>query len=142
MKTFIFLFGIFTLFSCLNSKKNVGVNKYSEDLIDSNSMYRVYKIDSINSYYLIYASRKDTLFKIVSKKDYANNLVKIKNDKMYFFDLFSFSSERKKINPKMPLQNSLLVNCFGFDDSTIICLERDSINDLHFARNLVGLYIK
>jgi hypothetical protein len=36
-------------------------------------------------------------------------------------------------------QYTLLVTCFSFDDSTNICLERDSINDLHYADNIKGL---
>jgi hypothetical protein len=43
------------------------------------------------------------------------------------------------VGVKILPQNSLLVNCFAFDDSTTICLERDSINDLDYAENLQGL---
>jgi hypothetical protein len=101
--------------------------------------YRVYRIDSINTWYLIYARKGDSLYKIVSKKIEIEGCHKIEVGNHYDFHLHSriygYTIAGKKILP----QNTLLVNCFSFDDSTNICLERDSINDLHYADNIKGL---
>lgn len=99
--------------------------------------YNVYKIDSINSYYLIYARKGDSLFKIVSKKD-KNLLCKsIIQNHYYEFKLHSQTGEVKIGNVIIPV--SLHVNCFGYDDSTSICLERDSITALYHGDNIKGL---
>lgn len=102
--------------------------------------YKVYKIDSINTYYLIYAKRRDTLYKIVSKKEAAIYLDKIKINMSYEFKLHSSLLNRKIGNTTILPQNSLLVNCFSYDDKTQICLEGDSIRDLYHADNIKGLY--
>jgi len=104
---------------------------------DKNHKYRVYKIDSINSFYLIYARKGDSLFKIVSKKD-KNLLCKnIGNNRYYEFNLHSQTGEYKIGNVVVPV--SLHVDCFAYDDSTSICLERDSIRALYHADNIKGL---
>lgn len=112
--------------------------KYSEDSIS----YKVYKIDSINSYYLIYANRKDSLYKIVSKKESVKNCNPIQKDHQYNFKLHSALANRRIGGKEILPQNSLLVNCFFYDESTSICFEGDSIRDLHYADNIKGLCFK
>lgn len=101
--------------------------------------YQVYKIDSINHFYLVYAKKQDSLFKIVSQKESVQNCNRIRQGGVYEFILRSRSEDRHVGGKEILPQNSLLVTCFYYDDSTKICLERDSINDLHYAENLRGL---
>ena len=101
--------------------------------------YKVYKIDSINNWYVIYARRKDSLYKIISGKVLVENCSRIKVNKNYQFQLHSRIYGNQVAGMTMSPQYSLLVTCFAFDDSTNICLERDSINDLYYADNIKGL---
>lgn len=104
------------------------------------NLYKVYKIDSINSFYLIYARKGDSIYKIVSKKKQHQvcNTTIITNGK-YEFKLHSQSYNPKTGKLDELPENVLLVSCFYYDDLTKICLERDSINDLHYADNVEGL---
>ncbi len=101
--------------------------------------YRVYKIDSINSFYLIYAKGRDSLFKIVSKKESDIIGNKIEVDKAYSFKLHSSLTDFRIGNVLISPRN-LEVNCFSYYDETQICYEGDSIRDLFHADNLRGLY--
>lgn len=53
MKTLIYLLASVILFSCSTTKKAM-------ILSDSNTNYLIKKIDKKNSWYIIYAERKDT----------------------------------------------------------------------------------
>ncbi|WCT13636.1 hypothetical protein [Mucilaginibacter jinjuensis] len=135
MKYTLILISI-ALVACASSKRE-GVKHPAKNVATS---YKVYKIDSINTYYLIYARGHDTLFKIVSKKNSVKSHYKIKVNTSYEFKLHS-SLLNRHIGAKILLpQNSLLVNCFSYDDKTQICLEGDSIRDLYYAENIKGLY--
>lgn len=103
------------------------------------SLYKVYKIDSIHSYYLIYARKKDTIYKIVSKKSDLENCNSILINQDYAFRLQGRIASRQASKFRLSPEASLLVNCFSYDDSTSVCLERDSINDLYSAENVRGL---
>lgn len=107
------------------------------------SIFSIYKIDSINSYYLIYAKMNDTLYKIVSRKIENSYCDKIELNKDYFLSLNSIWRKEMLIDG-INVSPSVTphVNCLHFNDSTAICLERDSINDLYEAKNLLGLCIK
>lgn len=108
---------------------------------EKSKCYKIYKIDSLNNYYLFYAKGKDSLFKIVSKKDTIVTHSKVKISSCYDFILISLRDNPPKIfNNKISEKNYLDINCFAFDDSTFICTEGDSINDIHFAKNLKGMY--
>lgn len=102
--------------------------------------YKVYKIDSVNSYYLLYAKSEDSVYKIVSKKDTLRNENRIQIKKSYPFNLHSILSKRQIGNNTVLRKNSLLVNCFYYDDSTKICLEGKAIRDLYNADNVKGIY--
>ena len=110
---------------------------------DTTNLYNVYKIDSINSFYLIYARKEKSIYKIVSKKEQNQNC----NSTIIMNGKYEFKLHSQSYNPKtgkldeLP-ENSLLVNCFYYDDSTTICLERDSINDLFYGDNIKGLCYK
>jgi len=109
------------------------------DNTKTNTTYKVYKIDSINSYYLIYAKKNDSLFKIVSKKATPNNDEKIKINKRYSFklhsSLISFYIGKAFVNMK-----DLHIGGFAYDDSTVITREKDLHYELYYADNIIGLY--
>jgi hypothetical protein len=128
---YISIFLSIILFSCAT---------YDNSSIGS-TFYNVTKIDSINSYYLIYAKRHDTIFKIVSKKEYTINCNTIRVNSKYNFDLHSIRENAPiisgiKINPI----NHMDINCYQFDEETSICREK-GIYDLYFSHNVKGLCI-
>jgi hypothetical protein len=93
--------------------------------------YEVYKIDSLNSYYFIYAKRNDSLFKIVSQKTIWNSGKIIKVGRTYDLALLSSGNFHA---------GNLLVSCWYFDDSTRVCIDRENgINDFYRTPNLKGL---
>lgn len=133
MKNYIIALGtiIFISLSC----------KSSLPVIENKNLYEVYKIDSINEYYLIYAKRGDSLFKIVSKKEAADKQQERMVHKSYPLKLHSRRENLPTIGGiKLEPVNYLDVECFAYDKSTTICIERDSINDLHYAENIKGKY--
>lgn len=141
-RTIIFLSVV--LLSCLHAKTISSLNNGVQDERTNKLLYNVYKIDSINNYYLIYAIKSDTLYKIVSKKEPSlsgGTLIMVKGN--YSFQLSSIWTQPiiiggVNVSPSVTPN----VTCLSFDDSTRICLERDSINDLYRASNLRGLYFK
>lgn len=135
----IFVFFIFFGFGCMRVNSQHSTDRVE---IQKKDFYKVYKVDSLNSYYLIYASGRDSLFKIVSKKELVKNCETIKIGKEYVFKLHSILSNRKIAGQDISPFALPHVSCYYFDDSTNICLERDSINDLHRGDNIKGLCFK
>lgn len=132
------LFFMIAFIGC-TSNKNVVSTVHQEGLGDE-SVFKVYKIDSVNSYYLIYAQKQDSLFKIVSKKDSCLNTKLIEIGEKYAFLLKSIWNTPIQIKGANASPSSVYnVSCVNLDDSTKICLERDSINDVHTASNICGL---
>ena len=126
------------LFSC-TSNRHIKSGTNRNDLSD-NKTFKVYKIDSLNCYYLIDAQKLDSLFKFVSKnKDCTKrNLINVGGH--YPFLLKSIWNTPVIIEGTNVSPSSVYsVNCINFDDSTRICLERDSISDLYTASNVQGL---
>jgi hypothetical protein len=113
-----------------------------ENLSVGTPSYDIYKIDSINNYYLIYAKNKTTHYKIISRKETVANTTKIKVGKRYEFKLHSMWEQDSFINGvSISLRNTPHVTCLGFDSITNICIERPLINDLHYTDDLKGLYL-
>lgn len=116
------------LIGCFNLKcKDNGVKQ------NINSSYRVYKIDSINNFYLIYAHKERIKYKIVSKKRFCEPKDKILIDGYYEFDLSSMIYDSKELPIHPGGGGSIRV-----DSITTIFLE-DSINDIFSAKNIEGL---
>jgi hypothetical protein len=104
--------------------------------------YEVYKIDSINSYFLVFARRDDSLFEIVSKKDNSLDCKKIRVGQQYNLALKSLWSEDRWVG-NLNVKPSLTphVTCLRFDDSTSICIDREhGIYDLFLTPSLTGLF--
>ncbi|BAP31531.1 uncharacterized protein CHSO_2494 [Chryseobacterium sp. StRB126] len=102
--------------------------------------YKIYKIEKLNSYYLIYCEKDGEKYKIVSKE--ANDkkvktCKKIKIGESYNLKLVNYPDYSKNENPLTGF--SPLVNCFTFDSNTNICKE-PGVNGLYTAKNLTGLY--
>lgn len=107
---------------------------------NSNIFFSITKIDSINNYYLIYALKKDTLVKIVSKKDKLKLGEKIKVGNFYNFNLESMAKKTPVVNGiQFSTINDMDVNCFKFDNQTIICKE-SNVYGVYTTNNLIGLY--
>ncbi len=140
MKIQILILAIIILTSCKSNEpdklKNVK-EAYNKESVN----YNIYKIDSINSYYLIYAKNGESLYKIVSKKTNLYNCNKIKLNSNYMLNLRAMGI----IKPMAGDEKTKPMNyldfadpCRKFDDSTKICLER-YMKDLYFADNVKGL---
>lgn len=131
MKKFIILL-LITIFAigCCAKKQN-------QNQIDTR--YEVYKIDSINNFYIIYAQNDNIKYKIISEKQVDNSCKKIQLNKEYSFKLISILQQKIQLGDKtFSSADNLLVNCFTFEGNTKICREKD-ISDLHRAENLKGL---
>ncbi len=135
MRALIILLSLMIL-SCRNAKNIDNTNR--------NLLYKVIKIDSINKWKIIYATRNDSLFKIVSKNYENNNCAKIQKKHFYAFQLNSRKENAPEINGlKLKPVNYLDIECYGFDENTRICIEpKKGIYDLYFAKNLKGLCIE
>lgn len=106
--------------------------------------YTVKKIQKKNSWYIIYAERKDTLYKIISKIDdtVSGDYEKLRTGFSYNFDIHS-QKDTSPIIGGVKLAPVGYTGCYQFDSETNICLEPDKgIYDLYFASNLKGIYIK
>ncbi|MGN7784739.1 hypothetical protein ACTJIJ_09440 [Niabella sp. 22666] len=134
MKSILLIAAIAALFSCYSLKK--GKLKSYEGSLDG---YKVYKVDSINAYYLIYAIKDGSRYKIVSKKNHNNCKEKIEINKVYLFDLQPTLENRKIAGDTLLSQNTLLVNCFSYDDTTQICFEDNMLRELYNAKNVKGI---
>ncbi|SFM90583.1 hypothetical protein SAMN05428949_1243 [Chitinophaga sp. YR627] len=128
---------IFTLLmvSCSLSKSPItGAPSYAQ-FEDTSAVYKIYKIDSINSWYVIYARNSGYRYKIISKKCTQLQGVKIMKHKSYNLRLIS-----TRHYPNAPT-NYLDVPCFMLDEQTSMCLEpRKEIYDVHYTKDLKGLY--
>ena len=97
--------------------------------------YRVYKIDSLNNWYIIFAKSDKNYCKILSKKNDDNiDLDKIENKRNYLLELQSFS----QLNYSQHIISSN-VDCFSLDSITKICKEPPRFKDLYFTTSLSGL---
>lgn len=128
---------LLAILSCTGPAR-VSSDKSSEQ---TDTIFRIDAIDSVNSFYVIYAAKDNQSYKIVSKKGDIKGCRKIMVGEKYKFHLESILAEKVKIGGnEFSSSNSLKVNCFSFEDNTEICKEQSKgINDLHKTKDLVGL---
>lgn len=139
MKKIIFLFtiGLFTTCSAVNSQESCPSNR------EITSQYIIRKIKKQKSFYVIYAERNDSTFKIISNivDTSISNCSKIKRGNTYFLDLETIfpidSLLGKAIAPNLGIKG-LTVSA----DGEIVMLEKKAHNKIYRALNLNGLYIK
>ncbi|WP_177762022.1 hypothetical protein [Flavobacterium sp. I3-2] len=130
MKTIIMVLVVIFFTSCKIVRNKTKYDEY----------HKIIKLDSINDYYLVYTSKNDSIFKIISKKGYVKEGKKVKIGKKYPIKVRSMRDNTPTIKGiKISPINFLDVNCFQFDDSTKICKE-EGIYDLYFSKNLKGIY--
>jgi len=127
------LFKYITLFIFIISCKQLKIEKRQSINQD---FYKISKIDSINNVYLIYAKKKDSIFKILSLKEDFSNFNKIEVGKSYDFKLKSLLRIKKLFGLEIIDYNVAGIDFYG----TTIAIEQDSINDLHGSDNIKGLY--
>lgn len=127
------------LFSCASLKEpNVSGQ--------SKSSYLIKEIDSINSWYVIYATKKDSIYKIITKKE--NNVAagckKLELGRSYQLALVSRKNEVPEINGvKIRPVNALDNQCYTYDEKTSICIEPSKgIFDLYHTPSVIGLCYK
>lgn len=89
-------------------------------------MYKVNKIKSVGKFYVIYAVKGDSAYKIVSKKEKIDDGTRIRKNESYPFKV---STIKSLAGPE--------VDCFSFDEKTAICKEPDV--ELALASNVKGL---
>jgi hypothetical protein len=137
MKSLGMIILIFTLLNCCAGSRAV------TNTTQSDSSYLVTAIDSINNWYTIYATRGDSVYKIVAKKDPQNLGCKrtITIGQSYNLVLHSRKNETPEINGvKVKPVNSLDVQCYTYDENTNICIEqKKGIFDLYHTPNIKGL---
>lgn len=126
---YLLVFAITFISACVGTQHSIDDRKMDG--------FRVTRIDSSsNKVYVIYAKRNDTIFKIVSFRE-DSDCVKIKANRYYNFELESLFL--RNLNGQ-DLSPNALPHVEGIDyHGVLITLERDSINDLFYAKNLVGL---
>lgn len=129
---------IFIIILLLISYITIGSNNSNYLLQQKSIKYKVYKIDSLNNYYLIYAKNENAIFKIVSKKDNSIKKCKIRINKFYKFNLHSIL--KAKGISIIPANQIYEVSGWRVDDNTNIDFEGDSIRDLYIGDNIKGLY--
>lgn len=124
------------LFSCTNSISQ-----------NNSTGYLVKNIESKNSWYIIYAEKNDSIYKIVVGKNEDNvdkDLKKIVIGQYYDFKLQSRRDSAPEIGGvKLNPINRLDVECYSYDKKTEICIEpKKGIYDLYYTKDLKGLYYK
>ena len=134
MKTLIKICVVFLFHSCLSTQNTINSNT---------GLYKIKKIQTKNDWYIIYAEKQDSTFKIVSGSEIGLNseCEKIRVGKSYAFELKSRRNNVPEINGvKLSPVNYLDIECYSFDKDTEICIEpKKGIYDLYHANNLKGL---
>jgi len=137
------LFAIFLFFlSCnehpkeikLLSSDNIEIGNEKDGTANEN-LFNIVIIDSLQSFYLIYAKKKNEYYKIVSEKiELTNNCKKIKTGDYLSLNLKSIVPDTSKISYKV---GGVLYKGVEFD------FEKDTILDIYKTEDLVGLcYLK
>ena len=129
---------IFTLWCSCTSSKHLSTE------VQGDSLYRIKAIASINNWYTIYATKKDSTYKIVVKKEDQQNLrckKMIRVGQFYSLVLHSRKDEIPEINGvKIKPVNSIDVQCYAYDEHTNICIEpKKGVYDLYHTPNIKGL---
>lgn len=131
MKIIAIILGLTILLGSCSVPKKLGSNE---------TTYLIKKIKKQNTWYIIYAEKNNTLFKIVSKADNSyDNCNQLKVGKRYMINL----SSRKENAPDIggvKLDPVGYTGCYKYDSETVICLEpKKGINDLFYTNEIKGI---
>lgn len=122
-----------TASSCAGQKRELKSKKSNKTITDT---LVITKIDSTTSYYIIYASKKEDLYKIISRKAVKQNrLETLEIGKSYLLSLKHYIQQNN--NPLTGYSSS--DPCFFLDDKTEICREKDVFGP-YTSEDLKGLY--
>jgi hypothetical protein len=117
---YFFILSLVIIVSCKSSLQMSKQYVHSEN-------FKILSIDSINNVYVIHSFKENVYFKVLSYKNAftSDGCNKIKVGNEYKLELKS-------------LEVPIYIDGIDFHGETIE-LERDSINDLYEAKNLIGL---
>jgi len=113
-------------------------------VLEKPTLFKINKIDSINSYYLIYSVKDNKKYKIVSKKDTRERIEcknVLKENSYYDFELENLIQEVESSNPLENKPTFPVLSCYVFDDDTKIC-EENEMEILYKVKNLKGLCLE
>ena len=134
MRTLLLLFIASMLIGCSVMNNN---SLCREDKSNRATLFKIKSIQDKGKFYIIYAKRNDSLFKILSDKVKANGK-KIKVNHYYKLEL-------KKIFPRDSIFGIAIApnaGIVGFDyGGKTIYKEKKSHNKVYRAKNLKGLYL-
>jgi len=132
--SFAFTIAVFSLMCSYSGSSG----EISSSVNGDSSLYNIYKIDSVNNYYLIYAKKAGKLFKIISKKteDKRKEIAVGKGYKLKLYSILAVNGQ-----PVIPQNQMYELSGWKIDDATTIRFEGDSIRDLFYASNLRGLVL-
>ena len=118
-------------------------NVKKDQIQNSKKNYKVFKIDSVGSYYLIYLKNRNKNYKVISKKEIEKKSYDlIQLGKEYSLNLNSIFNQQIKVKNKKIILTPPIVDCIGFEKNIYICKEKElGINDLHFSSDIYGLSI-
>lgn len=135
MRSFVLIAIMALLIGC----STVWNERCSPEGSDSALMYKIKRIRTRKTYYIIYASRNDSTFKIVSDKTPAYNREQIKVGKYYHLELVSYFPVDTLLG--IPIAPNLGVRGIGTESGKIIRPDKKTHNKIYNALNLEGLYI-
>jgi hypothetical protein len=144
MSKLILIFFIVTFSHCGEKLSNsLATSKLPPSIVENKSgkSYRVYRIDSLDNFFLIYAGKNDSNFKIISEKGPELRCRNIYSGGIYQFALHN-AKDITINNTTQTLRFYLFnVDCLIYNDTTRICIERGGkfIEGLFIAKNIQGL---
>lgn len=130
----IFFSGILFFYTKCSRKSVASVTNKQDS-----TLYDVYKIDSIHTYYLIYAKQMGNNYKILSpkQKSNSNNCDEVRVNNKYKLKIHSiFIVNGQSVIPANGMNE---LSGWKFDDSTTINFEKETVWGLFVADNIKGL---
>lgn len=105
--------------------------------------YLIKKIKSVNNWYVIYATKKDSIYKIIVEKEGTDTFPC--REQVRVGEYYNLVLHSRKMNPPMingiilRLANSLDIQCYQYDKETEFCIEpRKGIYDLYSTESIRG----
>lgn len=138
MKKLIILTTLGLFIACSSTR----INRSPQNKKEFHTLYMIKKIKKEKSFFIIYAERNDSTFKIVSKANLSDliDCEKIKKGNSYNLVL-------EKIFPSdslfgIPVSPNLGIKGYSIDNGQVIMLEEKSHNKIYSALNLNGLCVE
>jgi hypothetical protein len=138
---YLCLFLLPVLICCTTKKlQRSPASQWADNLLQAqtDSLFYIYGLDSVNNWYLIYAKKRDTLYEIISPKEPCAE-APIQINKTYSLTVASVWRNAQIVHGSIPDGFVIFSNGVAVDDSTIIRPDGELITDLHMAMNIKGL---